>query len=372
MIWGLIILFVCYFICMIALRIGFNKIEPFSEKKGIPKTGFSVVVPFRNEAENLVDMLNSIEKLNYPSGLFEIIFVNDASEDSSEVIIQKAILKSEIDIILIQNKRVSNSPKKDAITHAIESSKFEWIVTTDADCELPKNWLKSLDTFIQETKPVMVCAPVKYKSDGQLIQVYQQLDGLSLQAVTIGSFGLKNPLLSNGANLAYSKTAFAQVSGFSGNDHIASGDDVFLLEKMKKAFPEQVLFLKSKASIVTTKPQQTWEGIINQRVRWASKTSKQGNLTSTFLGLLVVSVNILILAIPFLMVYNTEEIEVYLILIFLKIATDFLVIHQTAQFFNVKLSFWKLIPQVFIYALVTTIVVIKSLKGSYSWKGRAF
>ncbi|WP_313112939.1 glycosyltransferase family 2 protein [Aequorivita sediminis] len=357
---------------MVVLRIGFNKIKTFSEKKGIPKTGFSVVIPFRNEAKNLVYILNSIEKLNYPSELFEIIFVNDASEDSSEVIIQKAKHESKIDIKLIQNNRVSNSPKKDAITRAIESSIFEWIVTSDADCEVPKSWLEALDTFIQAHNPIMVCAPVIYKSDGSFLQAYQQLDGLSLQAVTIGSFGLKNPLLSNGANLAYLKTAFSQVNGFLGNDHIASGDDIFLLEKMKKAFPEKVLFLKSQYSIVATKPQQTWEDTINQRVRWASKTSKQGNLTSIILGLLVSSVNILILVIPFLIVFNAEKMETYLILIFLKLAADILVIHQAAQFFNVKFIYWKVIPQVFTYALVMTIVVIKSLKGSYSWKGRTF
>ncbi|MCB0465985.1 MAG: glycosyltransferase, partial [Aequorivita sp.] len=227
-----------------------------------PLTHISVVIPFRNEVENLPNLLKTIDKLKYPSEMFEIIFVNDASEDTSETIISAAIEKSKFSIKLIQNKRISNSPKKDAISEAIKNSNFEWIVTTDADCELPQNWLKTLDGFIQKNNPAMVCGPVIYESNGSFIENFQQLDGLSLQAVTIGSFGLSNQLLCNGANLAYQKNAFIKVNGFSGNNHIASGDDIFLLEKMKKAFPKRVQFLKSKDAIVTTKSQQKWRNII--------------------------------------------------------------------------------------------------------------
>src|SRR5690606_261137 len=135
------------------------------------------------------------------------IFVNDASEDTSKATVSGAIKTSKFSIRLLQNKRVSNSPKKDAISEAIKESKFEWIVTTDADCELPKNWLKTLDAFIQMNNPVMVCGPVIYESNRSFIENYQQLDGFGLQTVTIGSFGLGNPLLCNGANLAYKKDA---------------------------------------------------------------------------------------------------------------------------------------------------------------------
>ncbi len=372
MIWGFLILFAAYFFCMAAVVYGFKKVHFFSLEEIKPATRFSVVIPFRNEAENLPNLLKTIEALNYPSEMFEIIFVNDASEDVSEEIILTATAKSRFSMILLQNKRVSNSPKKDAISGAIQNSKFEWIVTTDADCELPKNWLKNLDAFIQKNNPVMVCSPVIYKSNGSFIENFQQLDGFSLQAVTIGSFGLKNPLLSNGANVAYSKKAFLKVNGFSGNDHIASGDDIFLLEKMKKAFPKQIQFLKSKEAIVSTGPQQTWKNVINQRIRWASKTSKQKNIASIFLGILVLLVNISILELPLLMVFNPENLVIYLSLLFFKIITDYVVVQQAAPFFDVKIVFWKFLLQPFVYAVVVLIVVFGSLRGNYTWKGRTF
>lgn len=366
----LLFFFACYCIWLTALIIGFNRIIVFSEEIATSKTGFSVIIPVRNEAENLPNLLKTIDQLNYPSALFEVIFVNDASEDSSEECIQNAIEDSVFTIKVIQNKRLSNAPKKDAISEAIKKSSFEWIITSDADCELPKHWLKTLDSFIQSHNPVMVCAPVIYKTEGSILQNFQHLDGLSLQAVTIGSFGLKNPLLSNGANLAYSKGAFYQVKGFTGNDHLASGDDVFLLEKMKREFPKKVLFLKAIDSIVATKPQQTWQAVINQRVRWTSKTSKQKNAASILLGLLVFIVNVSILMVPLLLVLDFENIVLYLLILFLKISVDYFTLKTAAQFFNVKITFWKLIPQTYIYAVITILVLLGSLSCSYTWKGR--
>lgn len=357
---------------MMALVYGFKKVPLFSTEEIIPATKFSVVIPFRNEAENLPNLLRTIDTLNYPSEMFEIIFVNDASEDTSEAFISTATHSSIFSIKLIQNKRASNSPKKDAISEAIKNSKFEWIVTTDADCELPKNWLKTLDAVIQNNNPVMVCGPVIYKSNGSFIENFQQLDGLSLQGVTIGSFGLKNPMLSNGANLAYSKAVFLEVNGFSGNDHLASGDDIFLLEKMKKTFPEQVLFLKSKGAIVSTKPQNSWKNVINQRIRWASKTSKQKNLASLLLGFLVLFTNISLLALPIFMFFDPENLIIYVSLLLFKIITDYLLLRQTAIFFNEKIEFWKFLWQAFLYAAIVLIVAFGSLRGNYTWKGRAF
>jgi poly-beta-1,6-N-acetyl-D-glucosamine synthase len=372
MIWALILLFAVYFICMMALVFGFQKVSLFSSETKHPETCFSVIIPFRNEAENLPNLLKTIAELNYPSELFEIIFVNDASEDNSEAIITSAIEKSKFSIKVIENKRISNSPKKDAITEAIKNSNFQWIVTTDADCELPKNWLNVFDSYIQKNDCAMVCGPVIYKSKGNGLENFQQLDGLSLQAVTIGSFGLNNPLLSNGANLAYKKEDFLKVNGFLGNDHIASGDDIFLLEKMKKAFREQVQFLKSKEAIVFTKPQQTVKNVINQRIRWASKTSKQENTTSLLLGILVFLVNISILIIPFFMVFHSEYILLYTSFLFFKIITDYIIVRQAALFFGEEILLWKFLWQPFVYAIIVLAVVFGSFRGNYSWKGRSF
>ncbi len=373
-----LILFGLYFICMMILVYGFNKVPMFHSEENLSKTRFSIVIPFRNESKNLPSLLKSIFNLKYPSTLFEVIFVNDASEDNSVEIIMKAKATSELNIRLIQNKLISKSPKKDAITEAIKNAKYQWIVTTDADCELSENWLSSLDAYFQKLKaqqeslPVMVCGPVLYKTNNSFLENFQFLDGLSLQAVTIGSFGLQRPILCNGANLAYQKDAFKKVNGFKGNDHISSGDDIFLMEKMQKAFKGKIAFLKSRQRIVLTKPQASWKDAISQRIRWASKTSKQKNPLSIFLGVLVFLVNVLLLTIPVLLFLLPEYWMQFVILFYLKALTDFAVIKKAGMFFNRRISLIKFQWMPLVYAVITVRIVLGSFKGNYVWKDRNY
>ena len=138
----------------------------------------------------------------------------------------------------------------------------------------PKN---TFDNFIQKNKPKTICAPVTYQVKNTLLEQFQLLDFISLIGTTIGAFGIKNPFLCNGANLCYSKKVFFEVKGFDGNNSISSGDDIFLLEKVLEMYPMDVHFLKSKKSIVSTKPEPTLNKLIQQRIRWASKTSATNN-----------------------------------------------------------------------------------------------
>lgn len=375
----LLLLFGAYFICILVLMFGFFKVPKFHSKMVTPITRFSIVIPFRNESKNLDSLLASISDLKYPSHLFEIIFVNDFSKDNSEEIILKAKVASSFSMQLLQNKRISKAPKKEAISEAINNATYEWILTTDADCELPKKWLQTLDAFIQnyeesdfENSIKMICGPICYASNSSFLQEFQFLDALSLQAVTVGSFGLGNPILCNGANLAYRKDAFKKVNGFSGNNHVASGDDIFLMEKFKKQFPKQVKFLKSKEAIVFTKPQFSWKHAIVQRIRWASKTSKQKNSFSILLGLLVFFVNLTILIFPILFIILPKHWILYIFLLYFKILIDFIVVRQTGEFFHKPISFWKFQWMPFFYAAITVLVFFGSIRGNYSWKGRNY
>jgi len=365
---------IAYLVAMAALIYGFLRLPRFSSEKITPKTQFSLVIPFRNEAKNLPKLLESIQQLKYPSHLFEIIFVDDASEDTSVEIINEKLkfLKEFAKITIITNERHSASPKKDAITAAITIASMEWIITTDADCELPKNWLVVFDGYIQKQKPLLVAGPVRYAANASFVAKFQKFDGLSLQAVTIGSFGLQTPLLCNGANLAYKKEAFEAVNGFAENNHIASGDDIFMLEKMQQKFPKRVHFLKSEEAIVTTQPQQNWLAVINQRIRWASKTSKQKSWISKALGLLVFLTNLMMLLGAVYCVFQKWILPFYVLFLLLKVFADFLVLKISSRFFFTKIEVLPFLSSALIYPFITILVVLNSVKGSYNWKGRKF
>ena len=351
---------------------GFDNVKLFDLDNTPPETKFSIIIPFRNEAENLPDLLKSIAKLNYPKQLFEIILINDNSYDNSVEIIQKHIKNKTINLSIIQNKRTTNAPKKDAITTAINHAKNEWIITTDADCILPKNWLNSFNTYIKKTNALCIVAPVILNSNTSFLQQFQLLDFLSLQGATIGAFGIKKPFLCNGANFAYKKTLFFELHGFNGNTHIASGDDIFMLEKILKNTPKQLHYLKSKHAIITTKPQTSWSLLISQRVRWAAKTSAYNNLFSKLIGISVLTTNALITTSFLLVVFGFLNFNILIYTLVIKFNIDYYLIHKTGRFFNQKKTLSSYFLAFIIYPFFSTYIAFKSIFSSYTWKDRAF
>ena len=282
----------CFFI--LQLVYGFDKIKTFVSSKDKPKTAFTIVVPFRNEAKNLPKLLQSFSQLNYPISLIQIIMIDDFSDDnSSSIYNQWRMLHETVDTTLLENLTLSNSPKKDALTRAIPVAKHDWIITTDADCIVNKNWLRTLDNFIQQNKNVeMIVGSVMYKTKNNWFHHFQQLDLLSLQGTTIGSFGIRKPFMCNGANFAYTKKLFNEIGGFGGITDRASGDDVLLLQKAIAKVPEKIHYIKNTATIVKTKPENDLYKLFMQRVRWASKTSSYKGIYPKMLAVVVLMMNL--------------------------------------------------------------------------------
>jgi cellulose synthase/poly-beta-1,6-N-acetylglucosamine synthase-like glycosyltransferase len=357
-----------YLLLIGSLVYGFDKVTVFKLEDITAKTKFSVVIPFRNEAENLPSLLQSIESLNYPEQLFEVFLIDDESEDNSV----ETILKSGVDVIVIPNKRQTNSPKKDAITTAINYAKHEWIITTDADCILPKYWLDSFDEFIQKNDAVCIVAPVTYNHQSSFINRFQLLDVLSLQGAAIGGFGIKKPFLNNGANFAYKKDLFFQLNGFEGNTDIASGDDIFFLEKVLKTQPQQLHYLKCEHSIVKTKPQPSWGELISQRIRWAAKTSAYNNWFGKLTGLIVLLMNALVIVGLLLSLFEVFNFKILIYILIIKFSVDFFLIYKSASFFNQKEVLLSFVLSFFIYPFVSVYVAFISFFMGYKWKGRQF
>lgn len=385
----LIILIIIAYLFIIGMLIyGFDKVKDFKLQDLPAKTKFSVVIPFRNESENLPKLLKSIARLNYSKDLFEVILVDDDSEDDSVSIIEKFISKrpfdkveangrllSEIEvnqsnIRIINNERTSNSPKKDAITSAVKMSKFNWIITTDADCILPKYWLDVFDEFIQVNQPNCIVAPVTYLEKPTFLSRFQSLDFLSLQGATIGGFGINKPFLCNGANFGYRKSQFNSVNGFDGNDTIASGDDIFLLEKLLKHNAKKVHYLKSDQAIVTTNAAKNLDALFQQRLRWASKTSRYKSWFAKSIGLIVLLGNLACLGLIFAVIFNYMHIKIAISLFVIKFSIDFLLIFKTSRFFKQENLLLPYLFSSFIYPFFNVSIAFLSVFKSFHWKGR--
>ena len=353
-----------YFLNILHLVIGFSRVQLFSFFETKPKTSFTIIVPFRNEADNLPKLLNSFRLLEYPTNLFEVILVDDASVEKFQV------PNSNFQIKLLENIRATNSPKKDAINTAITKAKFDWIISTDADCEVPAQWLWVFDNYIQKHNPKMIAAGVYYKSKSGFLDYFQQLDMMSLQGTTIGSFGNGHAFMCNGANFCYRTDFFYALNGFDGNENMASGDDVFLLQKGIEKEPDNVHFLKSKWATVATKTESTWKALFFQRVRWASKTKNYNAFYPKQLGLSVFLMNLIWLLVFSCWLFGKLSPLFFLCFIFSKFLVDVALIYQTCRFFKTSLRYIFL--STFLHPFFTVAVVINSFFGKYTWKGRKF
>ncbi|MEZ0128523.1 glycosyltransferase [Flavobacterium sp. LBUM151] len=365
MILVLFVILILYVISISVLIYGFMRIKKYQKSDLKPQTSFTIIVPFRNEEENLPKLLDSFSNLNYPTDLFEVILVDDSSKEKFQ------ILNSKFQVSVINNVRVSNSPKKDAITTAMQHVKTNWVITTDADCIVHENWLLTFDNYIQQNKVSMLAGAVSYACENSFLDHFQQLDLTSLQGATMGSFGIKKAFMCNGANFAYTKSLFEKLKGFDGNNKIVSGDDVFLLQKAANLFPEEIHYLKAKEAIVITKPTENWKSLFHQRVRWAAKTSSYQSNFGKYLGLIVFFGN-LSFVIGFVLFFCGIWTWHLLVLYFaFKFFVDFILLYITNQFLTKTRLRYILLSSLF-YPFFSTSVALYSLFGSYEWKDRRF
>ncbi|WP_293896684.1 glycosyltransferase [Flavobacterium sp.] len=369
---AVLVILVVYATLIIQLIFGFNKVKTFDVTDLAPKTAFTIVVPFRNEAANLTTLLESISNLDYPHKMIEIILVDDFSTDNSErICIQWRMKHEHLDTTLLENLHLSGSPKKDAIGRAMPIAKHDWVITTDADCIVNKNWLLTLDNYIQNHNPQMVVGAVMYKAKNNWFHHFQQLDLMSLQGVTIGSFGIGKPFMCNGANFAYTKKFFNEIGGFGGINDKAGGDDVFLLQKAVNANKDKVHYLKNNNIIVKTKPENDLFKLFMQRVRWAGKSTGYKSTYAKFLAVIVLLMNLSLVVSCWLLVVGKFDWRILLSAFGVKYLVDYILLYKSNSYLRRGKVFVPIASSI-IYPFFSSLVGIYSLFGNFSWKGRKF
>lgn len=335
---------------------------------------FSVIVPARNEEKNIGPCLHSILQQQYPSALFEVIVINDHSTDRTEVIVQE-LQATYVNLRLLnladmlQGKQM-NAYKKKAIELAIAESRGNWIVTTDADCLVSKKWLALYNAFIAAKNPVFVAAPVMFSNDGSFISLLQLLDFISLQAITAAAVSAGYHTMCNGANIAYRKDVFYEVGQFAGIDHIASGDDMLLMHKIKEKYPDRLGYLFSREAIVITEPMQDLKSFLNQRIRWASKADQYNDKSIFWTLALVYALNVALLILFFWGMIREGGMVNWLLLLAAKTTIELSLMLPAARFYNqVKTLWWFPVMQPF-HIGYTVIAGWLGKFGTYQWKGR--
>jgi cellulose synthase/poly-beta-1,6-N-acetylglucosamine synthase-like glycosyltransferase len=379
-----LILLLGYSALLVYYRKSWGSIPDFKvEANSKLSTKISIIIPARNEEENIGCCLQSIIEQSYPAHLFEVLVVDDHSTDNTAAII-KSYASQNVKLISLKDYLSANeinSYKKKAIEISIQQSNGELIVTSDADCIFPKNWLTTIASFYESKRPAFIVMPVLISYGKKMIEVFQSLDFMTLQGITGASVHKKFHSMCNGANLAYTKEAFIAVNGFKGIDNIASGDDMLLMHKIYNQFPNNIEYLKSREVIVTTNPVSTIQEFFNQRIRWASKADQFDDKRIFIVLIIVYFLNVMMMVLPIVALISNRSVSIiniqltmfnfYASVLLIKTIFELFFLYPVAKFFNqTKLLWWFPIAQPF-HIVYTVIAGWLGKFGKYTWKERS-
>lgn len=359
-----------YLICISAFTLGLYNLK--EKNYNIDKsstTKVSVLIAARNEEENIENILLSLYNQTFPKELFEVIIIDDHSEDNTKTIIDNFINNNKdfnMQVFISEGKG-----KKAAISQALHKAKNHLIIVTDADCILNTLWIENIVAFYQKTKSKMILAPVLLTPSNTLFEKMQVLEHLSLMGSTAGSAAIGFPVMCNGANMAYEREAALEVEKLRHDFNIPSGDDMFLLEQFVKNYGyKNVKFLLSKSAIVKTKTCKTIKDFFKQRRRWVSKTKSYTNWKIITTALIVFFFNISIISLLISAFFIPALWSLYVLLTLLKFFIDFPLLKNITNFMNQSnLMKWAL-PLEFIYPFYVTFTAISGLLINVSWKGQ--
>ncbi len=160
--------------------------------------------------------------------------------------------------------------KKRALGRAIEASSGEILAFTDADCRPGPNWLTEIDRHITDYTDFIAGYSPLVTSSGAVADGLKNLERASIFAVTAGSLGWKWGLTCTARNMAYTRKLYDNAGGFSGIEHIPSGDDDLMLQKLHP-FSAGMRFMFTQESIVPSYEHDDVSTQINRETRRASK-----------------------------------------------------------------------------------------------------
>lgn len=335
--------------------------------QGNPKNDLPItlIIPFRNESDQLRDLITELSK--FMESEVEILLVDDQSQDDSFDLV-KSLTKELPNIRVIQS---TGSGKKDALAFGITNAKGELILTSDADCRFPENWIEEMTRPFRDETIQMVSGPVQVAGKETSLTDFQRLDWASISLVNQVSNLSKKPLMCSGANLAFRKSVFENVGGYQGNLQYLSGDDEFLLKKVILEYgTESFNMLHGKEVLIFTKAEKSWNELIQQRARWASKWGLHGIGFHAIASLLPFFFQFIWVGSYLLLLFGPEGFLVFLGVGILKILAEKLALGKVLSSFEIHVGWRSFVYTSLIHPFYVIRVGFESFNSKIQWKGR--
>lgn len=352
--------FVLYFAFSLMLRHGLLQKYTINQNS---KLSVSVIIAARNEAENILECLQSLEKLVYPENSLEIIIVNDRSEDRTEQIISEFIKGKPCFKYLKISKIIPDlSGKAGAVSQAIEHSQGEIIFISDADCVVPKNWVKKTTQYFTDQVGIVAGFTLPDFSRGIFNQI-QNLDWAYLLSVAAGAAEMGIPLTCMGNNFAFRRSIYEQVGGYQGVGFSVT-EDFALLKAIAQRTSWKIRFSIDRECLVKTKPMKNWRDFFNQRKRWAV-----GGQSVHWFGKLLIGVSIVTNFILIGSIIFSQNYIFILSLLLCMFIGDYLLVKSSMKQLNAKLHL-KFLPFYRIFFILYSTVLLFDLlfNRTVSWK----
>jgi len=338
--------------------------DPYSPDND-PGILVSVIVPCRNEQKNIKGVLDSLAAQSYPSGLFRVIIADDHSDDSTFSIASSYTRLANLKVI-----RNEGSGKKDAIRTGIRYSEGDLIITTDADCRMDPWWIRTIASYYSDFTPGMIICPVVLQGSSGFFGRFQELEFLGLQGITAGTALAGHPSMCNGANLSFTRALYSEHLADLRSD-IPSGDDIFLLQSVKRGGRAAIKWLESPLAAVTTSSSPNLIHFIRQRARWISKAGSYRDRFTIMLAAVTFFTILLELYLLTAAIISPGYLLTLLMVFAAKSVPDFLILTNSARrYAKPELMRWFLPAQIiypFYVVAVTVYSVFFADSGSFSY-----
>ena len=356
-----------YAVMIIYAISGWRKLE-FAEEKP-PHLAVSVLVAARNEALNIEALIRDLFEQKYPTDLFEVIVIDDGSEDDTLSICQ-GLQQQFPSLKVLSNTK--GEGKKAALIHGIALARFDTVATVDADCRVPEFWLASLNDHWNPGTTKMLLAPVVLIPNESLFQQIQSLEMHATMGLTGGFAAHGKPIMANGANLIYDKKTFNEIGGF-GTGKNPSGDDVFTMKNNNRKWHGSVQFVPHFQAVVSTAAQPNFSSFWQQRKRWLSKKNSytdnwvKGVAVVTYLGNLAGFISLIVLVFAFGSYWSNHLMWV----LFIKLILDLALIRTVSRDIQPYCGISHvLFAEIFIVVYISLLGIFGNSRN-YIWKGRS-
>lgn len=332
----------------------------------------SVIVAVRNEHRNIETLLNCLIQQDYNPSQMEIIISDDFSDDGTPDLVTEFLKlreENQIPVRVITALPNDKSGKKAALLRGVEAARGTLIITTDADCTMGHHWVSSFVMTYQITNASLIAG---FVSMNGRINPWQALELLSLSGTSAASLLAGNPLMCNGANLAFTKRIFQEAGGYDYGAHLPGGDDTFLMLSIKKMFGTASISRNPfRESVVITPATKTIEEFVHQRIRWASKLKSYRENYIRATGALIYFANIVLLMALVGSLAGWISLTFTLVIWLLKAVADGLLLWKGARFSHQEYLFYLILPATILYPLyITAAGIIMMARHHYQWKER--